>query len=214
LLPAVALLAGIAATALIQWLSHRKIAPVIQIIPVFVLIAVLLSPVFQWGDFFFKITPVEACRLMYGLNPFPESIEIAQYIKTHTSNDDRIAVIGSEPQIYFYSNRKSATGYIYAYGLMETNDYASKMQLDMIKEIETSRPKYVVLETIPTAWLQQKNSDMTIIKWSEKYFNQNYTAVGFIDSISEDNYKFYWDEESRRNKPLSPFYIYVLKRKL
>ena len=214
LLPAVALLSGVATTASIQWLAHRKIAPIIQIIPVFIIIAILLSPVFKWGDFFFKITPVEACRLMYGLNPFPESIEIAQYIKTHTSNDDRIAVIGSEPQIYFYSNRKAATGYIYVYGLMEQHGYAPTMQSEMIKEIETSRPQYVVFINIPTSWLLKKNSENRIIQWAEKYMNKNYTIVGLIDSMSNNNYKVYWDEEARRNKPLSPFNIFVLKRKL
>ena len=214
LLPAIAMLVGVATIASIQWLSHRKIAPIVQIIPVYIMIAVLISPVFKNGDFFFKDSPVEACRLMYGRNnPFPESIEIAEYIKTHTTKDDRVAVIGSEPQIYFYSNRKSATGYIYMYDLMESNNYASKMQLDMIKEIETSRPKYAVSVMYPTSWLQKPNSDMSILKWSNTYFKQNYILIGLITSISEDTYKAYWDEDARINKPLSSFNLFVMERK-
>ena len=46
------------------------------------------------------MTPVEVCRMMYGANPFPESYPIAEYLKEHTSAGDRIAVIGSEPQIF------------------------------------------------------------------------------------------------------------------
>jgi hypothetical protein len=149
---------------------------------------------------------------MYKLNPFPESIEIGEYIKNRSAKDDRIAVIGSEPQIYFYANRKSATGFIYVYGLMESHDYASKMQLDMIKEIEASQPKYAILVTIPDSWSSKPKSDMTIVKWSETYFNQNYTTVGLIDAVSEDNYKVYWDEEARRTKPSSPFNIFIMER--
>jgi hypothetical protein len=212
LLPALAMLVGVATTASLQWLSDRKIAPIIQIIPVLVIIAVLLSPIWKWGDFFFNATPAQACRLMYGLNPFPESVEIAKYIKTHTTNDDRIVVIGSEPQIYFYSNRKAATGYIYMYDLMESNNYASKMQQDMIKEIETSHPKYAVSVINPASWSMKPNSDMTIIKWSDTYFKQNYTLAGLISSF-ENTYKAYWDEEARTNKPLSPLNLFVMERK-
>ena len=212
LLPAIAILAGIATKASIQWLYDRKIAPIVQIIPVLVVAGAIIYPVVKWGDFFFKATPVEACRLMYGLNPFPESIKIAEYIKAHTNKDERIAIIGSEPQIYFYADRKSATGFIYLYGLMESHDYASKMQLEIIKEIEASRPKYAVLVTIPDSWLSSSTSDTTIVKWSDKYFSQNYITVGLMDATSENEYKAYWDEEARRTKPSSPFNLFIMER--
>jgi hypothetical protein len=40
---------------------------------------------------------------------------VASYLKEHTEPEDHLAILGSEPQIYFYSGRKSATGYIYTY---------------------------------------------------------------------------------------------------
>ena len=85
-----------------------------------------------------------ASRLTYGTNPFPESLKIAQYLKEHTSSEDSIAVLGSEPQIYFYAHRHTATGYIYMYPLMEPQPYALRMQEEMIREIEASRPAYLV----------------------------------------------------------------------
>ena len=151
---------------------------------------------------------------MYKLNPFPESIKIAEYIKAHTSKDDRIAVIGSEPQIYFYADRKSATGYIYAYGLMEPHSYASRMQLEFIQEIEASRPEYIVFVNVTTSWLPEPDSDETIMKWTEAFIKQNYTTVGLIDSVSEDNYQIYWDEEARISRPLSPNNLFVVKRNI
>ena len=54
---------------------------------------------------------------MYLESPFPEAIQIANYIRTHTGKDSRIAILGSEPEIPFYADRRSATGYIYMYGL-------------------------------------------------------------------------------------------------
>ena len=62
-------------------------------------------------EFFFDLDPVAACRATYGGNPFPEAIKIADDIQHHTSPDEhRIAVLGSEPEIYFYSHRRSVSG--------------------------------------------------------------------------------------------------------
>jgi hypothetical protein len=213
-LPAIAMASGIALTASIKWLYQKKVIPLVQIIPVFIITATIIYPVIKTGDFFFMLPPAEACRLMYGINPFPESIKIAKYIKEKTTENDRIAVIGSEPQIYFYANRKSATGYIYTYGLMEPHSYASKMQLEMIREIETAQPKYAVVVIVPTSWLPRDDSDKTILKWSETYFNQNYTTVGLLSSTINESYKIYWDEEARNNKPLSPNYLLVMERSI
>jgi len=151
--------------------------------------------------------------MMYGVNPFPESIEIADYIKNHSTEDDKIAVIGSEPQICFYANRKSATGYIYVYGLMEPQNYAYNMQIQMIREIEEARPKYAVIVDVPTSWLRRPDSDATIFKWAETYLRTKYRIAGFVDIFPEGHSKAYWDDEARRNRPTSRFNVYVLERK-
>jgi hypothetical protein len=205
---------GIALTASIQWLRAKNIAPLFQIIPGFLIASAIIYPIIAEGDFLFKLKPVEAGRMMYGINPFPESIKIAEYIKANSYKDDRIAVIGSEPQIYFYSDRKSATGYIYTYGLMEPHSYASKMQLEFIQEIETSKPKYIVLVNVPTSWGVRPDSDKTVIKWSETFLKQNYKTVGLVDAIFKDSYQIYWDEEAESNRPLSQNNLRVLKRNI
>jgi len=55
-----------------------------------------------------------------------------------------VAVIGSEPEIYFYAQRHSATGFIYTYSLMEEQRFALAMQKQMIREIEEAKPFRVV----------------------------------------------------------------------
>jgi hypothetical protein len=213
LLPAVALLAGVAASATVQFLSDRRMPSPLQILPILAMAAALVGPTVILRDFFFRATPVQACRIMYGVNPFSESIEIAEYIRNHSTRDDKIAVIGSEPQLYFYSNRKSATGYIYVYSLMEPQNYASKMQVDMIQEIEKARPKYAVIIDVPTSWLRRPDSDATIFKWTEMFLSKNYRTAGFVDIFPDGRSEAYWDDEARRNKPRSRFNVYVLERR-
>src|SRR5205814_5413822 len=117
--------------------------------------------------FFFETAPVDACRMIYPESPFPESIRIAEYIREHTDPDDTIAVLGSEPQIYFYSKRHSATGYIYTYGLMEPQKYAQQMQEEMIQEIELARPKYFISVVTKSSWGRRRESD-PIFTWANR----------------------------------------------
>ena len=211
LLPAIALLAGVAVSAMVQFLAQKKMPTLLKSLPVLVIAATLIFPIIKLNNFFFLAEPVEACRMIYGANPFPESVDIADYIKRHSSRDDKIAVIGSEPQIYFYADRKSATGYIYVYGLMEPQAYASRMQREMIKEIETVRPQYAVFVNFATSWLRKENSDMTILEWAQTYLNANYRIVGIVD-IFNDIYSAHWDEDVRGYRPASDTNVYVLER--
>src|SRR5262249_39038056 len=131
-------------------------------VPVVLVVAVLGQPLYASWQVLFKLRPAEASRGIYGDNPFPESREIEGYIREHTAPGDGIAAIGSEPQIYFYSGRRSATGYIYTYPLMEIQPFASGMQQQMIREIESADPRYLVFVRVGGSWLYQENSDQTI----------------------------------------------------
>ena len=141
LLPAASLLVGVAVGA-----TGRAL-------PSAVFLAALLYPVLREREFFLAMTPQEASRSTYGPNPFPEAAEIARQIRADTVPGDRVAVLGSEPEIFFYAHRRSATGYIYMYGLMEWQPYAHGMQQAAIGQIESSAPKYVVFVDVPQSWL-------------------------------------------------------------
>ncbi|MGO9139010.1 MAG: glycosyltransferase family 39 protein [Syntrophales bacterium] len=211
LLPAIALLAGVAVSAMIQFLAQKKTPILSKSLPLLIIAATLIFPIIKLNSFFFRAEPAEASRMMYGANPFPESVEIADYIKRHSSRDDKIVVMGSEPQIYFYADRKSATGYIYVYGLMEVQAYASRMQRQMIQEIETARPAYAVFINVPTSWLRKEKADMTIVDWLQTYLDTNYRIVGIIDIFNTD-YSAHWDESVRSYRPASDTNVYVMER--
>ncbi|MHC4124218.1 MAG: glycosyltransferase family 39 protein [Planctomycetota bacterium] len=147
-LPAVALLAGIGADPIRDILSRSKLSQTKTLIPILLALVIISHSLYRQRDFFFKMTPTMAARNTYSPNPFPESLEIARFIRENTDTNDRIAVIGSEPQIYFYSNRRSATGYIYTYPLMENHPYAVKMQQEMAQEIEKTSPEFLVFVNV------------------------------------------------------------------
>lgn len=156
--------------------------------------------------------PVGLCKAVYGTNPFTESIEIAKYIKANSSDTDKIAVLGSEPQIPFYADRKSATGHIYTYGLMELHEYNLKMQEEMISEIEKAKPLFLIFCNIPFSWLSKKESPMKIFDWYGKYSRENYNMVGLVDIPDQGPSSIYWGADAQRN-PKNQNCVWVFRRK-
>ncbi|PYL15207.1 MAG: hypothetical protein DME30_11830, partial [Verrucomicrobia bacterium] len=187
-LPAVSLLAGVAVTAALD--TIRVGAQNFRFAVLLLFGFALAWPMWAEADFFFERSLAEANRMVNGTNPFPESIKIGEYIRAQSSGSDTIAVLGSEPQIYFYSRRHSATGYIYTYGLMEPQPYAHQMQQEMMREIETAHPKFLVLVVVNKSWLAGRDSDQSIFRWADAYCHANYEEVGLIN-ISDRGTDYY-----------------------
>ncbi len=201
LLPAIALLAGATVS------SARRIT--------WVLFGTVLGISIAWqSDLLFRSSPLETSRAINGLNPFPEAIQVADYLRTHSDKNSRIAVLGSEPEIYFYANRRSATGYIYTYSMMEAQPFALTMQNEMIGELEKARPEYVVFVDIRTSWSPRPGSQFKIYNWWAAYGPRNYRLAGVADIISADRTEFHWDdvENVAAYRPQSKQIIVIFRR--
>jgi 4-amino-4-deoxy-L-arabinose transferase-like glycosyltransferase len=173
--------------------------------------AVLAFPLWRNRQFFFFLSPKEACRTLYGLDPFPESLPIANYLRQHTAPNDTLAVLGSEPQIYFYAHRHSASGYIYMYPLLELQKYSRQMQHEMIREIESARPKYLVFVSENRSWILRKQSENLILRWIDDYCARNYTPSGFVNIVSPDQTDYYFENIPTGVRP-SPHYVLLYRR--
>jgi hypothetical protein len=144
-----------------------------------VVLATLLQGAQSW-----LVTPIPVLtREIYGANPFQESAIVAKFIRENSSATARVAVLGSEPEIYFLARRHSATGYIYAYPLMESQPFASQMQREMVDEIQTRKPEFIVAAASDLSWSRQAGSAPAIFEWWHDY-RTNYTRVGLVDTVS------------------------------
>jgi len=209
LVPAVCLLTGTG----IHWLAQKIPPSNVRVLALSCVVAVLIVyPLATQREFIFQLSPLEASRAVYGMNPFPEAVEIASYIEENTDEEDKIAVIGSEPQIYFYSKRRAATGFLYTYALMEPHDFALEMQRDMINEIESNKPRYIILVNIPTSWLMRPDSKRLLIEWGEHYLHQDYKLAGVVDIISPELTIYKWDKEASSYSPASRLNLLIFER--
>jgi 4-amino-4-deoxy-L-arabinose transferase-like glycosyltransferase len=179
-LPVVACLFGAAVSVARERVSRRF--PKLATAAAVALVLIPLSTAFAMeGPFYLWRTPEEACRNVYQENPFIEAVGVADFIRARTNPDDAIAVIGSEPELYFYSRRPSATGFIYMYPLIEKQPYARQFQRQMIEEVEAARPKYVVFVNLKASWLPPPEADMTVANWFIDYQSRQLTLVGLVE---------------------------------
>ncbi len=213
-LPAVALLVGYCVTLLCGGVGKAGYGPNAQTIPAMALFFICAIALASRADVLLKDSPAEASHAMFGTdNPFAESPEIARYIRDHTGKDDKIAVIGSEPQICFYSRRHSATGYIYTYSLMEPTPLADGMQKEMMREIEIAKPAMLVLVKLPLSWLQTEESETNVLDWRDKFCRDFYDYRGVINFSTNAPAEFHWSNDCARYIPEDGQYIGVLQRK-
>jgi Dolichyl-phosphate-mannose-protein mannosyltransferase len=210
-LPALALLGGLGLAALAELPALGRSGRLGWALPGVLLAVAFGQPLYASRAVLFELAPDQVSRAVYGRNPFPESVEIARYIREHSEANDRIAVVGSEPQIYFYSSRRSATGYIYTYPLMELQPYASAMQRQMIGEIETTAPRFLVFVSASHSWIVRPGSDRTIFGWFEGY-QRGFTRVGVADIVSPQETVYRWGEAASGYTPRSDVWLMVFER--
>ena len=213
LVPAVALLAGYAVSWSGRWLVKKYSAPWLRHLPFLLAAVACVQSLYADRAVLFTLPPREACVAVYGAQPFPESLDVARYIEQNTRKDQRIAVIGSEPEIYFYAHRHSSTAQIYMYPLTESQPFAGKMQEDMIREIEQNPPEYLVFISTPLSWWNGKpNSSDRLLDWVNGYVNQNMQLAGLIQYTRPQATETVWGPDAETTPLHSQSFVSIFKR--
>jgi hypothetical protein len=164
--------------------------------------------------YLFEMTPYQFSRSTYGLNPFPEAVQVAEYIRNHSEPGARVAVLGSEAEIYFYSHRQAATGYLFTYGLMETHRYAGAEQREMMSQIISARPEYIVFVNVITSWRPKPGSSRAIFHWLTDYTAGYYDTVGLVDFIRGESPRYMWGADAvAYGSATSPLYLTIYRRR-
>ncbi|OGW40151.1 MAG: hypothetical protein A2X58_07310 [Nitrospirae bacterium GWC2_56_14] len=204
-LPAVALLAA-------EGLSLARFIIYSRWIPGAVLAVAVGFGMYAEQDYLFTLSPNEVTRATYGKNPFPEARMVADLIAQRTTEEDRILVLGSEPEIYFYANRRAATGHIYMYGLMENQPFASVMQDEMIDQVERMRPRYIVYANVSASWGLTDSSITRVLTWAQNYLGRSYEIVGYVETLDPEMPVFVPANNLNRYGILSDSYLALYKR--
>lgn len=212
LLPAASLWFGVAVGRLAEAADARSAALGRGARVAVPLLAIALTLVHERAHLLER-SPLEVSRFVYGSNPFPEAVEVARYLRQRASLGDELAVIGSEPEIYFYADLPAATSYIYMYPLMEPHPFSRTMQADMIAQLERRRPRFLVLVNVDTSWSRRPDSSLALMEWAQETAADAYDTVGLAEIFPERPTVYRWGEEAREAEPQSKFFVVALERR-
>ncbi len=217
-MPGLALLNAAGLLALAEWAKQFPQIRMIKVVPGLLFLAVAGELMVRNIPVWFGAAPDDISRKLYGYSSFPESPRIAQYLAHHTTTNDTIAVLGSEPQIFFLAHRHSASGYIYVYPLTEPQPLAPAMRTEFMHEIESARPKYVIYVNTLSSWCSAVIPGETglILDQMNQWWNtcaQSYRLTGVVDINADRPSEFFWDAQlsSRTNSQPADISIYCLK---
>ena len=210
MLPAISLLVGWAVSNGAALLARTR-QPLWRFAPGAVFVGLCAGLARHNAPVWFEMPPDVACSDIYFDCAFVECAEVARYIREHSDPRDRIAVIGSEPEIYFYAQRHSVSGYIYMYDLVEPQPYARAMQEEFIHDVETGHPAYLVLVNLDSSWMSWAAGDHTLFNWIRQY-SSSYELVG-VAEIYPSHTEYRWGKEAMAEKPKTLSAIFTFKRK-
>lgn len=185
----------------------------IRALPFVAMAAFGIAAIVNGRWYYLDASPDEISRRLYPGNPFVEIRDVAARLAADTTPSDTVAVLGSEPELFVYAGRRSATGYMYVYPLVEPQPYNVRMQREMIAEIEAAAPKYFVYCSVPASWAASPGAPTDILQWFNRYAPAHYDVAGIVDVGSAGTpAAYHWDAAAARHVP-GPNSLWVLRRK-
>jgi hypothetical protein len=147
---------------------------------VLVFIMVLYPFVNMMKQYYF-ITPNMISRKLYGPQVFSIARPIGEYIGSQTTPEDKIYILGSEPEVYFYSQRFLVGKHITAYTL--TYDYGDPIarQKEVVQALKTELPLYIIKINQESSLYDYPAVHKKNVIFNEVFdlVNDKYTLVGF-----------------------------------
>ena len=212
-LPAVAILFGIGIRYIFRVFSIASLLLVRYFPPVFITAIAILSTLAAHRDVLFQFSPTKVTQTVYPIYPFPFSPTIAEIIKEKTSIKDRIAIIGNEPQFLFYSQRRSATSFMYIYSLGEDQPLAEQFRLEMIRQVESSSPKLLVYTNIQPQSYKKPKGWEELDKWFFHFANLHYTLSARFEYLNATDTLLVLDPGLLTKPPTHLFWISIYEKR-
>jgi hypothetical protein len=183
----------------------------LRAIPTALFVAASVALVWEHRAVWFELPMPQACKEMYLAEGFVECEVIGNYIRTHSSPEDRVVVLGSDPEVYFYAHRHSVSGYIYMYDLVRPQPHGVAMRQEFMEDVEKAKPRFLVLVNVGTSWMPWQPDVKPFTDWINDYPRKHYDLLGLAE-VDQTNSAFFWDPDSISKHLSTPTDILLFRR--
>lgn len=213
MLPALSLLLGLVVPAWAERLARTRF-PLWRLLPAGLFLWACAGVIQRNAPAWFEMSPAAVCRTIYPGTAFVECVEIGRYLREHSTPGDRMVVLGSEPEIYFYAHRHSVSGYLYMYDLADPQPYAGAMQQEFSHDIEKAKPEFLVMinTNLGSSWGIHSETDPVFLDWIRSCPGPSYDLIGLTE-IFPTHTEYHWGKEAASETLKTDFSIFTYKRK-
>jgi hypothetical protein len=194
LLPAVSLWAAVGTAALSRLLAPRDRAGWQAAVQIALVVFALGASLLQHSEVLFRMSPDEVSTRSFGTNPFREAVEVARVLRERSGSNDRIAMLASEPEIYFYSHLRSAAPFLYMTELLRDQEISRALQGEMVAAIEEARPRYLVISSRFDPFAQGPRRNAPLYRWARGAASREFTRIGVVEIRRDGPSRYDWGE--------------------
>ena len=159
----------------------------------------------------FLSSPVRLNEWVYGdVNPFIDSPEVARHVSALSSPRDRIFVAGSEPQIYYYAQRRSASRFVITYPLNFSTAKREDYQKEAAGDLAENPPEIIVVSHHANTSLWEPGSPGFFIESLNRLLSEQYRLTG--GTVWKGGGEYSWQEPlSQKDIPSAGFMVFKRK---
>jgi 4-amino-4-deoxy-L-arabinose transferase-like glycosyltransferase len=143
-----------------------------------------LYPAAAWGSLFFRTPPETLARALLFPNPLYEAQTVARFVRERTRPEDEIYIFGSEPQIYFYAQRRWATRHIFVYPLTLFPKGPQDVEIEL-ERLSAKSPRILIYSTFPASTLIASESGLRLQEGVRALARQRYRCLGFVQALPQ-----------------------------
>ena len=210
----IAFVASFGMSMLLDLIKNGKTTFLTISITIMSVIIIFASDLAKNKKYYFSNKVDKISKNAYGINPFVECKEIAEYLAKKSKKGDELVVMGSEPQINFYTGMRSPTRHFFMGFLTKGRIEEAEWTAEAKKDIETKKPRFFVHVTHPFSWAYVDGVKTDLFDWSMAHAREYYNLIGIAD-LKNTGTIYAWDDQVNNYPPANPgdMRIFVFERK-
>lgn len=208
--PAVAIAGGFGISYLTKLIKKKELRAAAS---VFFALAVIGTPIAVSPGYYITKSPDQISRDFFGYNPFPESIELAEFLVQRTTKAETVFIFGSEAQIFVLSQRTSATSFALIYPLMSSYPRYMEFQNRAWQEVMANKPKYIITIPLHTSLLYDGKADLWIMRQTRQLLKADYYLEAAVTPANPKGWLIFFNETDKMPMDKQNFLAHIYKRK-
>ena len=114
-------------------------------------------------------SPEYVTSIMHRWCYFTEIRQVGDYLNQHVKKNEYLGQLGFEPELWFYTQTQAASGFLYAYPLIENHKYAPQMVEQFIAETEAHCPEWFIYSDVQDPDDAEFQGATVLNKWAKEY---------------------------------------------